>query len=1062
MNFAEPAIRNRTFTLVMVVVTIFGGIYSFNNLSRLEDPEFTIKDALVITSYPGASAQEVEEEVSDEIEEAVQQMGQLDEVTSRSQTGLSTVTVTIKDKYDKDTLPQVWDELRRKVNDAQGNLPPGANTSVIIDDYGDVYGVFFALYGPEYTYAELKDVADYIKKELLLVDQVAKVDLTGDRRECIYIELNRDRVAALAIPVKNIESELQERGVVADAGRIQVGQDYIQVNPTGGFDTVESFERLLITAEGGAQFRLGDIAEVRRGYVEPPNVLLRHNGYPAIGIGVSTVSGGNVVEMGDAIDQRMREILPNIPLGIDFGIISLQSDTVVQAINGFVVSLVQAVAIVIVVLLFFMGFRSGMIIGFVLLLTIVATFIFMLPWGVALERISLGALIIALGMLVDNAIVVIDGMLTRIKNGMPRRKAAIDIVRQSALPLLGATAIAIMAFAAIGVSQDSTGEFCRSLYQVILISLSLSWVTAVTVTPVLGIMFLKPPDNLSPEEEEKREQEYLDADQSEQTIPDEIVQTSGFYRSYQGILELALRFRFLTLAIIAAVFFLCLYGFGFVSQSFFPPSTRPQFQVDVYLPQGVHLDITTSVVKEVEEYISGLDGVTNITSSIGQGTLRFLLTYGPEKKDSGYALLLVDVDDPKKIDSLIAKIDRYFQEKNALAYGYGYKFELGPGAKGKIAVQFIGEDPKVLRSLGEQAVSIFRDEPNAKAVRTEWRQAVKTLFPEMAEEPANIAGVSRSQIAATIQQGFDGVTVGVYREGDLLLPVKLRAQASQREDISSLYSLQIWSRTASSYIPLLQVLGASIPQFQDEVIIREDRKPTFTVFCDPKSGTASDLFKELRPRIENGIDLPAGYEINWAGEYESSSDAQAGLAGNIPFFVLAMILVTIALFNSLKQPLVIWLCVPLALIGVTIGLLSTGQPFGFMALLGFLSLSGMLIKNAIVLIDEINAQRGGGVSPYNAIVNAGTSRLRPVAMAAATTVLGMFPLLLDDFFVSMAVTIMFGLSFATILTMVIVPTLYSVFFGVKRPDQNKSGPAPVTAPASSSPPADDEIPPSPS
>jgi multidrug efflux pump subunit AcrB len=557
VNIAQFFIERRVITLVLTVVMIGAGMSSYQGLSRLEDPEFTIKDALVITQYPGATAAEVEEEVSDLLETAVQKMGQLDRVVSKSDRGLSTLTVTIKDKYDKASLPQVWDELRRKIHDAQKDLPPGTGPSLVVDDYGDVFGIFLAVYGDGYSYAELKDVVDLLRRELLLVKGVGKIDTYGERTEAVYVELNRDRMSQLGIPESVIINELQQKNAVANAGRVKVGREFITVNPTGSIRSVEQFESILITGEGEQQIYLRDVADVRRGYIEPQNTLIRYDGAPAIGLGISTVSGGNVVEMGIALKQRADELQEQIPVGIEVGLVSVQSDAVATAISGFVISLLEAVGIVIVVLLFFMGLRSGILIGFVLLLTIAGTFIFMSPMEVALERISLGALIIALGMLVDNAIVVVDGVLVRLQKGEDAKQAAIQVVKQTAIPLLGATVIAILAFAAIGTSQDSTGEFCRSLFQVVLVSLLLSWVTAVSVTPLLCVMFLKPP-----------------AAGEAQSDP----YGSGFYTKYRVLLRTAIRQKVISLALVAGIFVSALWGFGFVEQSFFPPSTRPQRQ----------------------------------------------------------------------------------------------------------------------------------------------------------------------------------------------------------------------------------------------------------------------------------------------------------------------------------------------------------------------------------------------------------------------------------------------------------------------------------------------------
>jgi len=1022
MNIAAFALRNRVTTLVLTVMLVVGGINAYNHLSRLEDPEFTIKEALVITPYPGASATEVETEVSDKIELAVQQLGQLMEVESRSVRGLSTVTVRIKKKYRREQLPQIWDELRRKVGDVQNQLPPGAGPSVVNDDYGDVWGLFVALYGPEYSYAELKETAKLIRRELSLVKDVAKVELWGQRTEAVYVVPDRDRMSQLGVQPAQISRNLRDKNIVVDAGRAEVGSEFIAISPTGTFRSVQDFENLLISGEGSdRQIYLRDVARVERGYVDPQDRVLRYDGNLAIGLGVSTVSGGNVVTMGQAIAARMHELEARIPLGINFGLISVQSQAVVTAIDGFLNSLLQAVVIVVVVLLIFMGLRSGLIIGFILALTIIGTFIFMGAWNVALERISLGALIIALGMLVDNAIVVVDGMLVRISQGDKPEDAAQSVVAQTALPLLGATAVAIMAFGAIGLSDDSTGEFCKSLFQVVLISLSLSWVTAVTVTPLLCVMFLKPP------QKKPGQEEFADP------------YGGGLYRVYRGLLRGAIRMRWVTVAIVLVAFGVSLWGFRYVDQSFFPNSTRPQFMVDFWMPQGTDIDTTLQAAESVEQYLLGVDGVSHVTTLTGAGGLRFLLTYAPEKVNSAYAQFLVDVDDYRSIDVLIPRIEQHLADNYPNALAYGKKFLLGPGEGGKIQIRFSGPDRSVLRELAAQATTILRADGDAKAIRTDWREPVKVIEPVLADAEANLAGITRQDIAETLRAGFEGETTGVYREGDELLPIIVRAAEAERSDIGSIQNLQVWAPAASQYVPLRQVVSDFDTVFQDAILQRLNRKLTITVHADPVAGQASTLLERIRPQVE-ALHRGADYDVQWWGEYKSSREGQQGIAASVPFFFVSMVLIVIALFNALRQPLIIWLTVPLALIGVTAGLLITRQPFGFMALLGFMSLSGMLIKNAVVLIDEIELQKKSDKRLFDAIIDSGVSRLRPVSMAALTTALGLIPLLLDAFFVSMAVTIIFGLMVATVLTMVVVPVLYAIFFRVPNP-----GPGETTA-----------------
>ncbi|QTH71213.1 efflux RND transporter permease subunit [Pseudoalteromonas xiamenensis] len=1006
MNLACIAIKNRIVTLVLTVVMLVAGLMVFSSMSRLEDPEFTIKDALIVTSYPGASAEEVEQEVTELLEKTVQQLGELDKVVSKSEQGLSTITVTIKEQYNKETLPQVWNKLRQKVSDVQPYLPPGASTPLVMDDYGDVYSIFMVVTGDGYEYHELKRYVDKLQQQLLQVKGVGKITTFGERLEAIYIEFNRDRLAQLGLSPDMITQQLSSKGLVVDGGRAKLGAAYVNVAPTGGFDSVADFESLLISDGAEKQFYLRDIASVKRGYSDPQSAIIRFDGKSGIGLGVSTVSGGNVVDMGEAVLNRLAELEDARPIGIEFGYVSLQSEAVTEAISGFVISLVEAVVIVIAVLLLFMGMRAGMLIGFVLILTIAGSFIFLEPMGVALERISLGALIIALGMLVDNAIVVVDGVLIRMQKGESARNAAPKVVSQSAWPLLAPTLIAILAFAAIGTSNDATGEYCRSLFQVVMVSLLLSWVTAVTVTPLLCVLFLKPPV-----QNDAHRDPYGGA----------------FYSGYRAFLTLCIRHRYLSSASVTVIFALSLWGFSFVEQSFFPSSTRPQFMVDMWLPQGTHIDKTHENTKEIERYLKQQTHVTHVTSTIGEGGLRFLLTYQPQLSNSSYAQFLVSVDDYTALSELMPQVEQQLSQRYPDALIYTAPFELGTGTVGKIQARLSGEDIGQLRKSAQEVIAIFNEDSNTKAVRTDWRQKVKVVKAILSEEQANLNGISRAMVAQTIRESFEGVTTGVFRDQNLLLPIIVRADEQFQADISNLENIQIWSPIAQKMIPLRQVVESFQTEFEDGIIYRRNRARTITIFADPTEGTANELLARLRPKVE-ALTLPKGYTLEWGGEFEDASKAEEGLSKTIPVFILAMILLTIIMFNSLKQTLVIWLCVPLAVIGVTAGLLATNQPFGFMALLGFLSLIGMLIKNAIVLVEEINLEQGEGKPLLPAIIDSGVSRLRPVAMAALTTALGMIPLIFDAFFVSMAITIIGGLVFATILTMVVLPILYALIF----------------------------------
>ena len=1017
MNIAELSIRKRTITLVLTALLAVGGVISYEQLPRLEDPEYTIKTALVMTPYPGATASEVEEEVTDVIEKAAQQLGQLKRVTSKSERGLSTVTVDIKDKFDRAALPQVWDELRRKVNDARKQLPPGAGPSLVNDDFGDVYGIFVAVTGDGYSYAELKEYAKLVQRELLLVQDVKKIELYGVQPEVIYVKMLRQKLAQLGISQEAIFAALAEKNLASEAGKVKVGSEYIPIEPTGTFETVESMADLIISEPGAkALIRLGDVATIERGYQDPATGKLRFDGQPAVGIAISTVTGGNVVTMGEALQKRMRELRSRRPVGMEFGIIAMQSDAVTEAVNGFVINLIEAVLIVVAVLLIFMGVRSGMLIGAILFLTIGGTLIIMNAYAITLERISLGALIIALGMLVDNAIVVTDGILIRIQQGQDRIRAAAEVVARNMTPLFGATVISVVAFAAIGLSQDNTGEYCRSLFTVLLISLMFSWVTAITITPLFCVMFLKakPPGK-------GNEDPY----------------GGVVFQVYKRFLKLCLRFRWPTVGVVVGMLALSVYGYGFLDQSFFPASTRPQFMIDFWLPQGTHIDDTEKTIERIEKYLhtEHEKDVEHVTTFVGKGGTRFLLTYSPEKPDSAYAQLLVSVKDYDSIDAMVPAVQAWLDANFGDAVSMVKKFQLGPGEGGKIQVRFSGPDRAGLRRVAEDAMGIIAQDGNGIGIRTDWRQRSKVLQPVLSEAQARRTGIDRSRLATALEMAFTGTKAGVFREGDELLPIVARPPESERNDVDSIKDVQVFSPVADQMVPIRQIVSHFDTVWEDPIIWRRNRIRTITLHCDARTGMPSVLLNRIMPQIE-AIELPPDSFLEWGGEYESSKDAQAGLSKSIPGFLLLMVLTVIFLFNALRQPAIIWLCVPLALIGITSGLLVTGQPFGFMSLLGSLALSGMLIKNSIVLLDQVGIEIEEGKDPFNAVVDSGVGRMRPVSMAAITTILGMLPLFLDAFFKAMAVTIMFGLGFATILTLIVVPVLYVIFFRVPYPAED--------------------------
>lgn len=1010
-------IKNRVISWMLSLIFLIGGVSAFFGLGRLEDPAFTIKDAMVVTAYPGATPQQVEEEVTYPLEKAIQQLTYVNEVNSISSRGLSQITVSMKNNYGPDDLPQIWDELRRKVNDLKNQLPPGVHEPQVIDDFGDVYGILLAITGDGYSYKELLDYVDYLRRELELVDGVSKVSVSGQQQQQVFIEISMKRISSLGISPQTVFNLLATQNIVSDAGAIRIGDEYIRIQPTGEFENVDKLGDLILT-EGGAQglIYLRDVAQVNRGYIDVPSNVINFNGKLALNMGISFAQGVNVVDVGQRFDRRLAELKYQQPIGIDISEVYSQPKEVNKSVSGFVVSLGQAVAIVIIVLLFFMGLRSGLLIGLILLLTVLGTFIFMQYLKIDLQRISLGALVIALGMLVDNAIVVVEGILIGTQKGRTRLQAATDIVTQTKWPLLGATVIAVTAFAPIGLSEDATGEYCRTLFTVLLISLMLSWFTAISLTPFFADIFFK--------------------GQKVNTAGEHHDPYNGMvFVLYKSFLDFCMKRAWLTMVVLVFGLVISVYGFTKVKQAFFPSSTTPIFMVDVWLPEGTDIRATNDQLRKLERWLSAQEEVEHITTTAGKGLQRFMLTYTPEKSYAAYGEIITRVKSDEMLTQVMERfrlhLDEHYPEIN-----YKLKqIELGPGGGAKIEARIVGSDPTILRSLASQVMDIMYADPGAYNIRHDWRERTKVLEPQFNESQARRYGVTKSDVDEFLAMSFSGKAIGVYRDGSTLMPIIARLPEDERTDIRNIKSMKLWSPVVESYIPLQQVTLGYEMRWEDPLIVRKNRKRMLTVMADPDilgQETASTLQKRLQPKIE-AIAMPAGYSLEWGGEFESSQDAKESLFKTMPLGYLFMFLITVFLFNSVKESLIVWLTVPLALIGVTTGLLMLNTPFGFMALLGFLSLSGMLLKNGIVLLDQIEIEIHSGKDPYLAIVDASLSRVRPVCMAAITTILGMIPLLPDIFFKPMAVTIMFGLGFATILTLIVVPVLYRLFHKINLP-----------------------------
>ena len=1035
MNLTEFAIEKRAISTFAAVLLAVGGVAAFFSLGQLEDPDFTVKTALVVTPYPGASPREVELEVTDRIEKAIQEMPQVKDLYSTSTAGVSTVVVDILNEYWADRLPQVWDELRNKVADVAPTLPPGAGEPEVVDDFSFVYGFVLAVTGDGFSKAELDDYVDRLRKDLALVPGVARAETWGTPDKVVYVDASQAQLSELNMTGENIAMTLAQQNMVVDAGHVDVQNLRFRIDPTGEFRSAEEIGELQIrptladiltnlttgdvpSSERGRSdelIRIRDIATITQTTLEPPRWEMRWNGQYAQGISLANVTGGNIVDTGRALDARLAELIEDLPVGIEVHKVSWQSDLVASSVNDFMINLIEAIVIVLLVLTIPMGWRMGVIIGTALLFTILGTFLVMSVFSIDLHRMSLGALVIALGMMVDNAIVVSDGIYARLQRGMERKQAAIESATRTAGPLLGATVVAVLAFYPIFASTADAGEYCRALFTVVAISLLLSWLIAMTLTPLQCIEMLK-----------------VDAEKV-----GEDAYSGRFYQWFRRRLAAAIRLRVAFLGVMVGLLVASIIGFGWVKQLFFPDSSRAQIMVDYWAPEGTRIQHVSERLEPLEAWLLENEHVEAVATFLGQGPPRFYLPVDPEGANPSYAQLIVNTHSYDAVAPLIEELDAWTAENASDAMVRVRKYGVGPSDTWKFEARFSGPgeaDFATLRELAGQGLAILEGNPMVRETRTDMRQRVPKVVPDYLQERARWADVSREDIARSTKRSFDGVQIGLYREGRDLYPIFLRNSAPERETAAAdMENLQVERTLSTDTVPMSAVATVAA-EWEDPILVRWERRRAVTVQATPEKVTFPTLYADVIDEFD-AIELPPGYELFWDGEHYSTVQAQAALTPGIVPAGAVILFIIVALFNAFRPPLVILMTIPFVMIGVTLGLLVTRAAFGFVALLGAMSLAGMMIKNAIVLLDQINAELAGGKSPYQAVMDSAVSRLRPVALAAATTVLGVMPLLQDVFWVSMSVTIMAGLSFGTILTMVVVPVLYCTLFKIPSPEQ---------------------------
>ncbi|WOI36318.1 efflux RND transporter permease subunit [Alteromonas sp. CI.11.F.A3] len=1008
MDIARYSIDKPVNVWLMVVILLLGGIIAMTNIGRLEDPEFTIKQVKVYTSYSGAGAEKVEREVTEPLEIAIQQMPQLKELTSISSPALSEITVEVKSNYDSNELPQIWDELRKRLRDAATSLPTGAQDPVVFDDFGDVYGLYYALSAPDFTTSELREFARLIRRDLLTTEGVAKVTVSGVQTEQIVAYVNPYQLAGLGISFPDLTSLFEDNLRPFNGGRVLVDEKNVRLIVERAPDKIKEISNLSLVIPGtNRSIRVSDVATLKLEPADIQSQLIRYNGKEALTVSISALSNVNIVDVGTRVNAKVDHLLNTLPVGITLTPIYDQAAVVDESVDGFIANLVMSVVVVTLTLCLFMGWRSGVVVGTVLLVTVLGTILIMWLMDIQLQRISLGAMVIAMGMLVDNAIVVAEGMMLRMATGASAKDAASFIVKRTQWPLLGATVIGIAAFSGIGLSDDATGEFLYSLFAVVLVSLLMSWVLAVTLVPVLGELVFR--------------KGVKQTDGDEPTM---------MQRWFTKTLTGALKLRWVTIAVLLVITVVAYGSFGMVKQGFFPPSNAPLFFVHYWGPQDRDIRATEDIIKEAEQRILAQENVTAVTTIIGQGADRFTLTYAPKSANENYGFFMIRVNELENIPAVQEKLSGLLDNIDLDANFYQERMQFGPGSGAKIEARFSGPDAEVLRTLAEEAKGMMLADGNIKDVRHNWREKGVAINTQYDNYNAGIAGVSHSDFSQTVQYASSGLRLGSVQDGDYAYSIVAKMGQPDDTAIQSVRESQVWSSQQRQYVPFTQVSSGLDIVTEELRIHRKDRLRTITVEAEPGDNeTAAKAFARIRPQIE-AMDIPAGYALEWGGEFESSSEAQAALGAGLPVGFLVMFIISVLLFGHARQPLIIWLVVPMAIVGVVTGLLSTNMPFGFMSLLGFLSLFGMLIKNAIVLIEEIDLQIEEGLEIKKAIVEATLSRLRPVTLAALTTILGMAPLLFDAFFADMAVTIMGGLTFATILTLIAVPVLYSILFKV--------------------------------
>ncbi len=1029
MGLTAWAIDKSRVTLVTALVVAGAGYQSYVNMPRAEDPGFVIRVALVITRFPGASPERVEQLITDKLEKAVQEMPELDYITSNSKTGVSELMVNFKESY-RDMRP-IFDSLRRKIDSARGDLPDGVIGPFVNDEFGDVFGTIVTITGSDFEYAELKLIADEVRDGLLLVTDVAKVEIYGAQDERVFVEYNNARLSEIGLSPEQLRNILAARNIVSPGGNIDTGDEILVLEPSGNFETIDELGQTVINLPGSRDLLLlRDVAEIYRGYVDPPESKVRASGVQGLALAISMREGGNILLLGEGVRAKIDELTAFYPIGVDFDYVQFQAAEVQTLVDDFIGNLLQAVGIVAAIMLLFLGVRTGLVVASLIPAAILASLTLMGFFAIGLDQMSIAALIISLGLLVDNAIVMSESIMVAMAEGKPRVRAAVDSANELRIPLLTSSLTTAAAFLPIYLAENATGEYTAPLFKVVSLTLLSSWLISMTLIPLLCVLFLKV----------KPAVKAASPDGSGGIFD------TAFYRFYRRALVRSIRWRWASLAAVAAVFVATMSLFGLIPNIFFPPGSRATLTVELELPAGTPIARTEQMAERfdafiAEELVVGADrpeGVTTWASFIGRGAPRYVLPYGPEQPNPSYAYLLVNTTSRRLVDEIMPRVERFGADHFPDLKITARPIPLGPPAWPPVAVRISGRNSEVLFDIVEQVKARLHEIPGTKLIDDDWGARSKKLVVQVDQPRALRAGVSSQDIAVSLQSFLSGIVTTEYREGDKIIPVTLRSVAAQRNNLDRLESLNVYSQSSGLSVPLKQVADVRL-EWQPSTIRRRSRLRTVTVEAGTEPGvTAADINAQLQPWLDElQADWGPGYSFELGGEQENSGDANAAIGAKLPIAAMIIVLLLVGQFNSVRKPLIVLITIPLGLIGVVLGLLATQLYFGFMTLLGIISLSEIVINNAIVLIDRINIEiETNGLQPAAAIIESAQRRLRPIVMTTCTTVGGLLPLYLGGgpMWEPLAVAIMGGLIFATLLTLGVVPILYAVFFRVSLAD----------------------------